>query len=99
MLQEDGVTTPGTLENTRYISFPSLTDIQLIEYLLLVEILSLHLLFRKVEPSQTLKLLPSSTDDSSKKHVLGVSCILNIFNFYLLIFFVLDCEMLVIVLF
>ncbi|XP_050236994.1 homeobox protein LUMINIDEPENDENS isoform X2 [Mercurialis annua] len=32
---------------------------------------------RKMEPSQTLKLLPSSTDDSSRKHVLGASSSYN----------------------
>lgn len=39
---------------------------------------SINLLFRKSEATQTLKLLPASSDDSNKKQVLGVTRILMV---------------------
>jgi hypothetical protein len=50
--------------------------------LVFVWIFSINLfVFRKIESSQALKLLPASTDDPSRKHLLGApsSRILNFF--------------------
>ena len=39
----------------------------------MVKIIRVDKLFRKLESPQVLKLLPASTDDSTKKNILGVS--------------------------